>query len=198
MSLPKFWMNVRHALRRADRGEPRFPATEDLDGYRPDDFAFLPEDERRTIDEAVARIRDVAVYSPFDPDPTPDQAAAAREAFGRIAAVFRTDRFADADAFRLGTRLETRLDERGLLPNWVRGFTEYSTDYDSAGDPALWLRATVDDAAAKKPVRLDNFWGLQKLLQKVMGEVEPGRELHLRFQTVSTARDYAREDAKAA
>lgn len=78
-----------------------------------------------------------------------DELAAAP--FASIVSFLELDRFRDAEAFRLGKQIETRL----RADAWPEGLEEiwWESGEDHSGDPGLWIWAILADAVAEPDAR---------------------------------------------
>src|SRR5262245_35422024 len=128
MALEEFWANVRSAggfiLRRAAVDSPRLDAsriertlrrsrkwltTKAVAGFGPDDFEFLSEEERRELQESVARFLRVVEQVPGNGRPSEAQVEAALPPFQRIVEILRPDKYAERDALVSGKKIEQYL-----------------------------------------------------------------------------------------
>lgn len=163
MSLHDFWTSVRTGMRlyapgRVISDSPRLDAEAiraalakaDLwltpsvvRGYDPSDFPFLPPDERDELTRLVADFRAVASQVPPRKPATPAQVDAALPLFQRIVELLEFDRFADANAFRIGKTIEAE----PAFPHEEVEDVRYRTSADQYGDPLLDILAYLPDSA---------------------------------------------------
>ncbi len=200
MALEEFWRNVRRAVTlirpSAIADSPRI-STEEISrslasadlwlvrgavgGYDEKDFPFLSPEELSRLTAAVQQFRDVAVtVSPRGPA-TRQQIETARPAFQSIVELLEFDRFADADAFRIGKEIERR-----LAPDRPAELAElrFETGPDSTGDPGLWVWAFVAESGEH---RKDVFFGAVDKIEPHLGpiawDVASGRQPYILFRS---------------
>jgi len=166
MAIDEFWRNLRTAASlysptvAADSRSIDVPRIESslrsadlwltlrsIDGFEIGEFEFLDEDRRIALNESVQRFREVAGAVRADKPATPAQANEGRAAFEAILSILQPHRFHDAESFRTLVLLEREL--AGRLPNWVTAL-HCETGTDLAGDPGIWIRVDVTDAAVDK------------------------------------------------
>jgi len=150
MAIEDFWNHLRGAagaFARATSEDVTWLNRESVRDFDPNDFRFLPEDQRTALATGVDRFLAVANRVPDDAEPTRSQIDQGRTAFGEILAILQPHRFWDAESFRTQTLIEPEL--RGKLPRWVTGIScETFTDLD--GDPAIRIWVDVTDKATDK------------------------------------------------
>lgn len=166
MALDEFWRNVRtasqldisvqavmdstrldpavisQAIANSDQWLSRY-ATQ---GYDESDFAFLPEADRTKLSNAVRKYREIlAQKNPRGPA-TKEQLDAARPYFQEIVQLFEFDRFADANAYRIGKTIE----QDPLFPWEELVDVRYRTKIDSMGEPAVKVMTYLPDSEEKE------------------------------------------------
>jgi hypothetical protein len=166
MAIDDFWRNLRtaaslyapsavtdlphadpEALERMLRGARLWLTARSVEGFEPDDFAFLDDERREALRESVDRFRSIATHVPGNKPATPEQVEAGGAAFREILHLLQPHRFGDAESFRTQVLLDREL--QGKLPRWVTGlFCE--TGQDVADDPAVWIWVEVTDEATEK------------------------------------------------
>ena len=165
MALKDFWIRIRNGLRfsrqhrvisdaqryekdelaQAMAGSDMWCSARSVADYREEDFAFLPSAERIALTEHVQAFR--AIASEFDPAKPagPAQRDAAFPHFKAIVEQLEFDRFADAEAYRVGKIAEAD-------PRFPRDLVEdarYRTTMDSNGEPAIKIMGYIKDAEKK-------------------------------------------------
>lgn len=118
-----------------------------VDGFDPNDFRFLDEDQQVALQESIERFRKVAEQVPGNKPATRLHAKEGRNAFGEILKLLQPHRFKDAESFRMQVLLEREL--KGQLPDWVTGI-DCETGLDLSDEPAIWIWVHVTDDAVDK------------------------------------------------
>lgn len=125
------------------------------------DFPFLSEADRSDLKQSVEELRTVAAKVPQRGPAAPQDEDAARPPFLRILKLLEFDRFADAEAYRVGKTIEAQAE----FPRSAVKDARYRTVIDSQGYPAirimLYLPDATMDAFLKQtlPIR-DVIWDL--------------------------------------
>jgi hypothetical protein len=153
-----------------------------VEGFDPDDFAFLSKEERRDLQESVDRFLRVAEHVPGSAQASESQLKAAIPAFRKIVKILRPDKYADPDALVIGKRIEQFL--RGRLPDWVRELV-FDTGSDAQGDPALWIWVEIDDEAAAEDVFAQNTRSAWNVVEMAARKLAMDRWPYIRFRTTS-------------
>ena len=202
MALEEFWQNVRRAARlirppNAVADSPRIHADEisrrlasdDLwlvrgavFGYDGKDFEFLPPEELDRLTTAVKTFHDVAKMVDPRVPATDAQVEAARPAFERIVGRLEFDRFADAEAFRLGKRIESCL----LADGWPAELAElrFETGPDSTGDPGLWVWAFVAETGEHDEGAFHSAAAeIDRVLDPLTRDIAPDRWPYILFRS---------------
>jgi hypothetical protein len=181
MAIEEFWSNLRGAAGWLVRTMPEDPAHADaatlermfqyarmwltprsVEGFDPDEFAFLPDEHRAALQESVERFRSVVDRMPRKKPPKRELLEEGRVALRAILDLIHLLEFVDAESFRTTVLLEREL--RGRLPHWVTGISCRS-GLDLADDPAIWIQVDVTDAAVDKKL-------IAKHWQKINDEIE--------------------------
>jgi hypothetical protein len=192
MALEEFWANVRSAggflLRRAAVDSPRLDASrierilrrsrkwltpKAVEGFDPDDFAFLSEEERRDLQESVAHFLRVVEQVPGNGRPSEAQVEAALPQFKRIVEILRPDKYADRDALVSGKKIEQYL--RGRLPDWVRELVFETGNDSTLGEPAIFIWVEIADEAAEDDVFSENTTLAERIVREAARKVDPER-----------------------
>jgi hypothetical protein len=199
MALKTFWLNVRTAARLAvptvGVDSPQIEPAEiakslaraavwltpkSVAGYREEDFGFLVDDRCRELSQSVNRFREVARQVPPDAPPTEEQLERAIDSFQRILGILRFDKYADADAFEAGTRIERYL--AGQLPPGVSEL-RFETGENSHGAPALWVLVVFKEDPHSEDALLTNANAVRELLHAAVEELGIERWPYLRLRT---------------
>ena len=104
-----------------------------VEGYDPDDFDFLADEERQRLTDNIKHFRATASKVPHIGPPTNEQIREAMPEFENILKTIRPDRYGDLDAFVLGKKIEREVS--GTLPQWARELI-FETGFDVSGEPA--------------------------------------------------------------
>ncbi len=201
MSLPEFWDNVRlgagvlfpvvgvdsprldramleQILRRANA----WLTPKSVEGFDISDFGFLSDDDRAKLASAVNDFAAIASQMPPKGAATKGQEKKAREQFLKVVEALDFDHFDDVDAYRIGKQIEGQI--RHCRP---AGLAElrFRTGPDSAGDPAIWIWAILEDEAAGDEAFPRLATDVRELLEQVSRRVAPDRWPYVRFSTVS-------------
>jgi len=111
-------------------------------GYDAADFVFLPPEQVAELTTNVEGFLAIAKAVRLSKSSTPDQVNAARPLFEKIVKLLEFDRFADAEAFRIGKRIESD----PLFPREDVVDVRYRTGYDWQGEPALKMMVYIRNA----------------------------------------------------
>lgn len=200
MSVHEFWLSVRTAARliaptvtadspqidssaieRILRGSAIWLTPRAVAGFDADDFQFLPGSERQQLSNSVAKFLDVACKADPKKPATELQIQDALPHFLRIVEILGGNRYADADAFVIGKKIEQRLV--GQLPNTVLEL-RFETGEDSSGGDALWIWVILkDEVAESTPVLLSNTGIVRERLTDAVRESGIKRWPYVRFRT---------------
>jgi len=212
MSLPEFWLSVRTGAGllapKATVDSPRLNAS-DIEGvlrraniwltpacvrgFNEEDFFFLSEPERRELTVNVSRFREVASKVPNTGPATKEQTDAALPAFLTIIAALGFDRYADAEAYRLGKQIENLIQSaRPLELVEIR----FETGLDNTRDPAIWIWAILADATASDDVFPEITNKTRRLLESASRSVAPDRWPYVRFRIVSEQNEIMEANAR--
>lgn len=199
MAIDDFWLNLRTAaslysptvaadsprvdtgyLERMLRGAVMWLTPRSVDGFDPNDFQFLDEDQQARLRAVVERFRAVASSVPGNQPATRPQAEEGRAAFAEILQILQPHRFRDAESFQTQVLLERGL--RGQLPRWVTGlFCETGTDV--GGDPAVWIWVEVTDDATTKGRIEKEGQGVHELISAAYRRIGGRRWPFIRFRS---------------
>jgi hypothetical protein len=201
MSLQDFWTNVRLAASLlspvAIADSPKLDATrierilrnadlwltpKAVEGFDESDFAFLSDEDRRKLTDAVNGFLDVARHVPPNAPATQDQVHRARPHFITILQILRPDKYSDVNALVIGKRLERKLASN--LPEWVRDL-RIDAGVDANGDPSIWIWVEVSDDAAKSEVLAQNTRIIRERVEAAVRQLNTGYWPYVRFRTVS-------------
>jgi hypothetical protein len=201
MALKDFWLNVRTGARFLTPGttadSPRLDVAsiertlgaapvwltpKSVAGFNPEDFQFLPGKDQKALREAVERFLEVARQLPRHQPGTEQQVQQALPQFARIIEILRPDKYADAQAFVIGKRLEQHLANQ--IPPTVLEL-RYETGPDWAGDPALWIWVILKDEATAKGLLLPNARQVRELLEDGVSELGFEHFPHVRVRADS-------------
>ncbi len=200
-AITPFWANVRAASRRlsnkATVDSPKLDTTQyekffqrseewlnpnAVANFNEGDWSFLTGAERGKLADCV---RDfvAATQAPGSASSiTEASRTQARVAFQGVLEVLRPDKFGDPEALVIGKELESRL--QGTFPDWVNGL-RIDTDYDSTGEPGIWIWAEIDDAAAADDVLLNNYNTVEDQLRTALKQMNVTRWPYVRIRTTS-------------
>jgi hypothetical protein len=211
MAIDDFWLNLRTAaslfaptatadsarvdaghVERMLRGAAMWLTPGSVDGFDPNDFRFLGEEQQETLRMSIERFRAAASQVPGNEPATRSQAEEGRAAFGEILRILQPHRFRDAESFRTQVLLEREL--RGQLPRWVTGLS-CETGTDVVGDPAVWIWVEVTDAATKKGRIEKAGQGLHERIAAAYRRVGGRRWPFIRFRSPDA---FARREGGAA
>lgn len=157
-------------------------------GFDPADFAFLDPEEQKRLSDSVERFRGVARTVPATAPPTAAQIESALPPFREIVEMLDFERYGDAEAYRIGKRIERMIrDDR---PEWVADL-RFETGSDASGDPAVWVWVVMADEAAEGDGGTSNARAARALLDGAAREAAPDRWPYIRFQTVSEQAELA-------
>jgi hypothetical protein len=212
MSIDDFWMNVRTGARSmaptVTADGPWIDATDverlllrdsswltrkTVRGFDEADFDFLPDEERTALAKAVEGFREIARQVPRDQPPSDEQVQAALPEFRRIVDILRPDKYADAEAMKLGRRIEQEL--AGQIPESVAEL-RYETGEDWHGGPGLWIWVVLKNEAAEDDVLIPNVREVRRLLQDTVEELEVKRFPFFHFRAVSDLEPLSKFEAK--
>ena len=210
MSLPKFWNNVRTRtnlsgwgslidfpkfdpalIEKLLRKSPGWFAPVAVAGFDEADFSFLPAEDRVRLTGLVKEFR--AIVAEVPPTTTPDdRLERALPVFRDIVGLLEFDRYGDAEAFRIGKRIEAT-----IAPHRPEAIAElrFHTGKDNTGDPSIRLWAVLHDEAAEKAVFARNTHTIRDLLTETSEELAPELWPYVDFRTVSEQAELL-EDAR--
>jgi hypothetical protein len=192
--LHDFWMNITHAF----GGMPPFAVpngprlTDGLiekkfrlsrhtaEGFQEVAFSFLSPGELAELKEAVRSVREVASELGSRVVATTGEKARALPHFQKIVRMLAPDRFADPEAFKLGTIIEQKLTLRPPHLDHLR----FMSGLDSTDDPALWVWAFVKESGEHDEQAF--FQGVDEVkpvLEPMLREVAPEGRVYLRFRS---------------
>lgn len=153
-----------------------------VEGYDPDDFDFLADEERQRLTDNIKHFRATASKVPHIGPPTNEQIREAMPEFENILKTIRPDRYGDLDAFVLGKKIEREVS--GTLPQWARELI-FETGFDVSGEPALWIWVEVDDKALDETEVLRRFDSVREELRTAALRICPGRWPFIRLREAS-------------
>lgn len=202
MALSDFWVSIRSAahlvapqvtvdapslnpndIERALRGATFWLTPRAVAGFIEADFEFLPDADRERLAQLVSGFRDVASgVNPTAPA-TDDQVSRALPLFRDIVGMMEFDRYGDAEAFRLGKKIERAIEP--YRPDQLAEL-RFNTGSDHSGNPAIWIWAFLTDAASETDERfLENARHLRQMLDHVARTIAPDRWPYLSFRSLS-------------
>jgi len=155
---------------------------ESVEGYAPEDFGFLSEEERARLAECVDDFLAVAGQVPADQPATQNQVDAAQRPLREILNIFRPEKYADLDALVLGKQIEH--DLAGRLPDWVLNL-QFETGEDASGDPAIWIWVEMKDSAAEKDVFSSHIREVRRIITESVRHLGIEHWPYVRFRTAS-------------
>jgi len=202
MAFQDFWMNVRKAARfipsRAVLDSPSLDAEtiehglrgglswlcpQTVAGFEEADFAFLPAPDRTRLAERVRRFEEIS-RSGVPPQSFEPNSAAVDEAvplLREIIEILGFDHYGDAEAFRLGKKIERELEPSRPLELLA---LQFKTGEDHTGDPGIWIRAILtDDSSRTDEGFLENAERIRGLLDAVARRAAPERWPYLSFRS---------------
>lgn len=153
-----------------------------VDGYDPNDFDFLPDEERERLTERVRQFREAASKAPDNAPATDEQIRDAMPKFDGVLEIVRPDKYADLDSFIVGKKIEREVS--GKLPEWVRGLF-FETGFDVSEEPALWIWVEVDDKALDEKEILRRFDSVREELRTAASRICPERWPFIRLRETS-------------
>jgi len=164
-----------------------------LTGYDPNDFAFLSDDRREALTNAVtsynAAVAELAARrrGAVPPHPSPkdgiDLHRQLRHSLRDIILLIEQDRYRTPDALRYGKLVEHELGDQ--LPDGVVELRCNSSE-DSAGDSAIWLWAFLSDEATADNARLlETGRRVRPILRSAARIVAPDRYPYILFRGMS-------------
>ena len=175
----------------AERNGTAWQTPDIMSAYDPTDFDFLPPQEASHLRESVGEFRRlIALLSAGGPD-ADDLRSEARACLFGILDRMEFHRFGDADAYRLGKRIERQI--AAIRPPELAEL-HYLTDEDSTGDPVLRVRAilSIDDDVRFRQVAKS----VREMLAAATYDITEEYWPHIHFQSVSEQSEY-REEALA-
>jgi len=211
MSLESFFTSVRHAasllhpiavtgrtlsdpksmeeaLKRADL----WLNPELVEGYNVSDFEFLSEEERQDLTRAVERFLSAARQVSPDGSTSDRCVQQGLEALRSIFKIIGPNKFLDAEALKIGKRIEGVLS--GRLPGYVRGL-RFETGEDASGEPALWIWVELDDEAVEASDFSEKTKLVRDTIVRAVAEQAVGRWPYVRFESASERAESQREGA---
>lgn len=209
MAIERFWKNLKFAQRELEAarvpvpgGESSRPFSLDLwlipqtvEGFDPNDFGFLSKDDRKGLEHAVERFRDVATRANQEARPaTPSELDQAESAFREIADLIELNEHADEADYRIAKILER------ALPVLQQGFrsrgrefevveARHRIEFDSDDEEALWIWIIVPDAKAESPSFFDECEEFRRGLEHLLRSYGLSYWPHIRFWTQSEQAD---------
>ena len=202
MALRDFWIHVRtaaglftprgivdsprldaEAIEGSLRGSTQWLTPHTVDGFDEEDFSFLPDTERARLARLVAEFREVAsTVSPMAP--APDAAVErALPLLREIVQALEFDRYGDAEALRLGKRIEQAI--RPYRPQELPEL-RFHTGPDHSGDPALWIWAFLSAGVSEDDEQfLKAAQALRDLLDTVARREAPERWPYISFRSLT-------------
>lgn len=153
---------------------------ESVEGFDPNDFGFLPDEQQKALRESVERFRTVACQVSENTPATQAQFEEGRSAFGEIRRILQYGIRWDVEAFRSQMLLEREL--QGRLPSWV---TVLSSEIftDTIGDPAVWICIDVTDEAVDDGKIEDQWHALSERVEDAYRRVGGKRWPYIRFRS---------------
>ena len=201
MAIKDFWTNIRAGANlrssQAVVDSPRLNAErigsilrsatfwltpKSVEGYDPNEFGFLADEERRRLTESIEQVRATASKVPHIGPATEEQIREAMPKFENILKTIQPDRYGDLDAFILGKKIEREVS--GKLPQWVRELI-FETGFDVSGEPALWIWVEVDDKALDEKEILRRFDSVREELRTAAFRICPERWPFIRLREAS-------------
>jgi hypothetical protein len=202
MSLQDFWLSVRTGTSflapRATADSPKLDANKiaqtlrsaviwltpkSVEGFEAADFPFLPESERTQLADLVAQFHAIASIVPPTEPATREQIDQALPFFLGIIKMLEFDRYGDAEAYRIGKKIEQAIDN--YRPQELAEL-RFNTGRDHTGDPAIWIWAILEEAAAADDARFFHLTEkMRKLLDTASRAMAPDLWPYIRFRTVS-------------
>ena len=170
----------RAAIEQALRGTADWATPRSVAGFDESDFAFLPDPDRAELARLVADFRQAVPKLGPVGKATPAEVEKALPPFRGIVAMLEFGRYGDAEAFRLGKRIEAE-----LVPWRPPELAElrFDTEPDWMGEPSLNIYGLID-----KP-DYDSFLKsvetIHPLLKAVARQVAPDRFPYPTFRTVA-------------
>ena len=201
MALDDFWRNVRTAARLIApnniidsppldektieerlRSEPSWLNQSSVAGFDEEDFGFLEEPQRTRLKELVEQFRGIAPRATRRPVLEADLVSRALPLFRGIVDTLEFNRYADAEAYRLG-----KLIENDIKADWPEGLAQlrFRTGLDHSGEPVLkyWVFLN-DDASATEDRFLDSARKLDAFLQPIARAIAPDRWPYPSFRSL--------------
>lgn len=201
MSFRDFWTNIRTSAHflfptvtadsprlDTDRLEAKLRSAsiwltpKSVEGFESQDFAFLSEEERIRLGQAVAQFVALAQHVPPDEPATEEQVESALPPFQTILKIMQPDRYGDPDAFVIGKKVEQCLADQ--IPQWVRDL-RFETGEDANGEPAIWIWVEVEDEAANAAVFSQNTRHVRDLIATCIRKLDIPVWPYVRFRTSS-------------
>jgi hypothetical protein len=161
-----------------------------VEGFDPDDFAFLPPREREDLMRSVEDFRRVAATVPDRMAPNREQYREAQGSLNRILEILRPDRNPDVDAFRAVKVLENL-----SLPDDVRGDVDriiHKFDIDSTGDPGVWVWVILRDEATRKATFRQVKEAIRRSIDSALRRYHIPLRAYILFRTTSEQNDLDR------
>ena len=210
MSLQDFWTSVRVGARMiapsATADSPRINADyvqrklqsatiwltpKSVEGFDERDFEFLPEAERMELAAAVEAFRTIARgVSPSRPASN-DEIKQALPQFQRVIEILGINRYADAEAFKIGKEVELRV--AGRLPDSVLEL-RFETGVDSSGGEAIWVWVIFEDELGEEAL-LSSVESVRQLLGDAIRQLGVRRWPYVRFRTNADLDPLAQQEA---
>lgn len=199
MAIEEFWSNLRTAVglfastgavdlakEKPDR-EERFQRIGDgwltertVDGFDPNEFRFLDEEQQAALTKSVERFRAAAREVRADKPATQLQTEEGRGALEEILHILQPHKFRDAESFWTQVVLEREL--QALLPAWVTGIC-CECGVDSVGGAAVWIWIDVKDRAVEKRLIEKEGQALHEVIEDAYRRTGGRRWPYIRFRS---------------
>lgn len=151
-------------------------------GFDPDEFAYLPSEERATLVKAVNGFRSVAEQARGH-EPTPDEI---KTGSGHLAAIIKTLGTPALDKEGAALMVAVHV-AKGKFPDFVLGL-DYTLDSDATGDPGIWIWVLIPDDINPDSKEFREFavW-FPKAVRKALAHVKSDRLPYIHYRPLSEA-----------
>lgn len=135
-----------------------------VQGFDEDDFIFLSKKEQAELKQCVTEFKIIADSVPRNQPASKESIERAEPAFRRIIEILQIDTYENAEYYRIAKLLDALKQK---LPKWVKDI-KYRFDYDSTGDPAVWIWVIADDTESEKKTFFDDVIDIHSIIKSTL------------------------------